>query len=129
MKTVLAVVCMLFTTIASALDVNGHWWTPTEPGWGVAVQQQRDTIFVQLYTYDANGAPLWYVASCQLKDGLCPATLYKATGGAALPFYTKPTLDAAGVATFNFTSDVAGIFSFKIGDGIAWPKDVVKMVF
>jgi len=126
----LITLCLAFLSFpALALDVAGHWWQPTEPGWGMAIQQQRDTAFIQLYTYDADGLPVWYVASCPLTSAVCSATLYETAGGSPLPYYTKPTSAPAGVITLTFLSDRAAVFSFKIGDGPAWTKDIEKMTF
>ena len=37
------------------------WWTATESGWGLSVNQQYRTLFSVIYTYGASGQPLWYV--------------------------------------------------------------------
>jgi hypothetical protein len=37
------------------------WWTSTESGWGLAVNQQYRTLFTVLYTYGASGEAEWYV--------------------------------------------------------------------
>jgi hypothetical protein len=47
-------------------DLTGIWFDEHQPGWGVGLTQQNDTIFATLFTYDANGAPSWNVASLQL---------------------------------------------------------------
>lgn len=129
LKSILALGLACAASTATALDVSGHWWNTAEPGWGMAVQQREATAFVQLYTYNAQGNPVWYVASCQIENARCAATLYSTSGGAPLPYYTRPTVDPAGAITIYFTSDNTASFMFKIGDGLAWVKDVVKMVF
>jgi len=128
MKKLIALALALFSPLAFA-DYAGHWWNPTEPGWGMAIQQQQDRVFFQLYTYTADGDPVWYIGSCKLEANLCPATLYVTDGGSPLPFYTKPTSAPAGMATFNFLTPDTAAFSFKIGDGVAWTKDIVKLAF
>jgi hypothetical protein len=38
------------------------WWGgPEQNGWGIAVLQQYRTLFSAWFTYDASGAPTWYV--------------------------------------------------------------------
>lgn len=38
------------------------WWGgPAQNGWGVAVLQQYKTLFLVWFTYDATGAPTWFV--------------------------------------------------------------------
>lgn len=128
-KSIVAIALVAFSSVCFALDVSGHWWNPAESGWGVAIQQQRDTVFLQLYTYTKDGAPIWYVGSCKLDGDLCAVVLYEAKDGDPLPYYNKPTLVAAGQATFGFSSNDAATFSFKIGDGSAWTKNLVKIQF
>ena len=47
----------------SAVQGRGDmWWGgPSQNGWGIAVLQQYATLFSVWFTYDANGAPTWYV--------------------------------------------------------------------
>lgn len=117
-------------TEASPGPVSGHWWNPAEPGWGLAIQQQYETLFVQLYTYNKDGLPIWYVASCKLDNtNKCTANLYTAVGGAPLPYYEPATAVLAGQTTLTFVSNDVAAFQFKIGDGVAWTKDIVKMIF
>jgi len=44
-------------------NLTALWWDPAESGWGVNVNHQGDTIFATLFTYAADGEPLWLVAS------------------------------------------------------------------
>lgn len=44
-------------------DPSGLWYDSRDPGWGLSVAQQGDTMFVVLYVYDASRNPLWFVAS------------------------------------------------------------------
>ncbi|HET7728714.1 MAG TPA: Ig-like domain-containing protein [Usitatibacter sp.] len=48
-----------FTVPAGLGDM---WWGgAAQDGWGVAVLQQYRTLFIVWFTFDANGAPTWYV--------------------------------------------------------------------
>jgi hypothetical protein len=47
-------------------DVTGLWFDEHHPGWGLGLVQQNDTVFATLFTYDANGAPSWLVATLQV---------------------------------------------------------------
>lgn len=45
-------------------DHSGHWWSPSESGWGLSVHQNAtDQVFVAFYHYDSFNRPTWYVAS------------------------------------------------------------------
>ncbi|HUL94894.1 MAG TPA: hypothetical protein VLT89_02725 [Usitatibacter sp.] len=37
-----------------------YWGGPSQHGWGMTVMQQGSTLFVLWFTYDADGAPVWY---------------------------------------------------------------------
>ena len=37
------------------------WWTSTESGWGLSVNQQYRTLFSVIYTYGPHGEAEWYV--------------------------------------------------------------------
>jgi len=134
-----ASILMLFSSISFAFTVDtsqatgpvsGHWWNAKEPGWGMAIQQQYETLFVQLYTYKNDGSPIWYIGSCKITDaGVCSAVLYAANGGRALPFYNEATISAAGVLTLTFESNDNAVFAFKIGDGAAWATALEKYIF
>lgn len=138
-KTLVVAASMFVSTVSSAFTVDvgqspgpvsGHWWNPTQPGWGMAVQQQYETLFVQLYTYDEDGDPIWYVASCKVEDGhLCSSKLYTGEGGLPLPYYKEATVVPSGMMTLTFLSNSTAAFSFKIGDGVAWSTGIEKMIF
>lgn len=47
---------------APPLEVGDMWWGgPSQDGWGIALLQQYSTLFGVWFTYDANGAPTWFV--------------------------------------------------------------------
>jgi Regulator of chromosome condensation (RCC1) repeat len=47
----------------TAVDYTDHWYNPSEPGWGIALTQQSDLMFVVWFSYDEARMPVWYVAS------------------------------------------------------------------
>src|SRR5690242_9582277 len=60
---------------------SGLWWNPNESGWGIHFTQRGNTMFAAWYTYDASGAPKWYVASsCAVSGNGCSGSLYQVTG-------------------------------------------------
>jgi hypothetical protein len=84
-------------------DPTGMWYDPAQPGWGMSVTQQGETIFVALFVYDANHAPRWYVASNVVATGQSvnflvgeayAGPLYATTGAS----YTNPA-DTTTLAT------------------------------
>ena len=71
---------------ADVVDANytDLWWNAAESGWGININHQGNTLFATLFTYDANGAPMWLVMSegARQPDGAYQGTLYRSTGPA-----------------------------------------------
>jgi hypothetical protein len=43
-------------------DLTGMWWGgPAQSGWGVAILQQKSTLFSVWFTYDDSNRPTWFV--------------------------------------------------------------------
>jgi uncharacterized protein (DUF1800 family) len=78
-----AVAAFMFCVSAQAQSTNlvGFWWKSSEPGWGLSVQQQGTSTFAVWYTYDVQGAPIWYTLTCSFGTGnTCAGDLYTAKG-------------------------------------------------
>lgn len=55
-------------SVAANTSLNGVWYDPNEPGWGMTITENNNTAFVTWYAYIANqsfntgvGNPFWYV--------------------------------------------------------------------
>lgn len=90
--------------------VTGMWWNATESGTGYNLQVQRGTLVMTMYTYDAAGAPLWYmgVAAMQGAGGsvVASGTLDRYAGGQCVMCgYQKPYVTGNdGSFTMTFTA-------------------------
>jgi len=121
---------LIDTGISSPM--TGLWWNENESGWGLTLTQQFSIIFVTIYSYDANGFPVWYVASnCTVSGDGCSGELYRVTGGIA------PTSDwdgsnitvvAVGTVSFSFSDTSTGIMNFEI-DGLEGTRTVTRQQF
>ena len=117
---------------AVANNYQGMWWNAGESGWGMSITQHGDIIFVAIYTYDADGLPVWYViTNCPVTATGCSGDLYRVDGG------TPPTvpwtgsgriLTKVGTGTLAFASTSAGTFSFTIDD-VAGTKAITQQIF
>ena len=114
------------------VDYSALWWNENESGWGLAITQQYGMIFATMYTYDASGNPVWYVASsCPLSGNSCSGDLYQVTGGSAL---TVAWNDAAKVVTkvgtvnFVFQNSSAGTLTYTI-NGVSGSKTISRQLF
>src|SRR4030081_2549574 len=81
-------------------SLTDQWWVPFESGWGAAVFQQGDTLFVDIFVYDANSNPVWFTSTAVLQgqlgggDYLYSGDLIATTGG----YYGLGAFSANGVA-------------------------------
>lgn len=119
---------------ASATNYQDIWWTSTEPGWGVNVTHQDNTIFATLFTYDATGRDLWLSMTGTLTGTRTySGDLYRTTGPAfnASPFtpigfpqnYTR-----VGSMTFSFTDGESGFLAYDyLGSPVS--KRITRIVF
>jgi hypothetical protein len=101
----------------AANDYTDTWWSTAEPGWGVNLAQQNNTIYVTFYVYGPDGKPVWY-AALLLRDGTgdrFTGTLSRFTGtyfGA--PTWQGNTSAPAGTATFTATSSTSGTLAYSV---------------
>lgn len=124
MRLLAAVFTTLSTlTFASSTttDYSDIWYNANEPGWGLNIVHEGDTLFATLFVYGQNGQPTWFVASGATQQG--PASnftgiLYSATGayfgagsfnGATLTNVGTLTFTGTGVGTANLTYSVNGV--------------------
>ncbi len=106
------------------------WWNPAESGWGVNVTHQDQTLFATLFTYAANGQPLWLVMpDGELASGAYSGTLYRTTGPAfnASP-WTPINPIVAGTMSFRFTDGNTGTMTYTL-DAITVTKQIQRQVF
>jgi len=116
-------------------NFGGLWWNAppeSEPGWGIAIAHQGDTLFAAWFTYDFDGSPLWLVmAAARTGPGVYSGTLYRATGPpfSAVPFDPAQVAGTpAGTATFTFSDADNATFAYAIG-GVAQSKSITREIF
>ncbi len=125
-------VTMGFAVDTATSPMTGLWNNENESGWGVAVTQQFGMIFATIYTYDANGNPIWYVASsCPVSGNGCTGDLYQVRGGSALtvPWNgTNKSVNKIGMVNFAFADNGTGTMNYTIG-GASGLKSITKAHF
>ena len=119
-------------TSAAPSPITGLWSNQNESGWGVALTQQYDVIFVTMYAYDSAGNPVWYVASnCAVSASGCTGDFYKVTGG-SLPTATwngaNIAATAVGTLTLAFTDNNTGTMNYTI-NGVAGTKAITRQIW
>lgn len=119
-------------TSQPVIDYSALWWNENESGWGIAITQQYGMIFATMYTYDASGNPIWYVASsCPLSGNGCTGDLYKVSGG-SMPTVAwngaNMVVTKVGTVSFVFNDSSTGTMSYTI-DGVAGSKAITRQLF
>jgi hypothetical protein len=113
----------------AAIDATGLWINPAEPGWGVSVFHQGDTLFASLFVYGPDGQPKWYTASSMVGSGSTySGQLVEATGpylGAQAAFNPAAvTRRAVGTMALNLDSS-GGDLTYTV-DGTTVAKRVQR---
>ena len=117
------------------------WWNPAESGWGLNTTHQGNILFGTLFTYAADGQPLWLVAPnlagmasydpYEMAMGTLTYTgpLYRTNGPAfnASP-WTPIDFRQVGAMTIEFSSVSTGTLSYSV-DGVMVTKAVQRQVF
>jgi hypothetical protein len=118
---------------ATLTGLGDLWWGGVQQdGWGIAVMQQSNTLFSNWYTYDANGAPTWFVmpGGNWIDASTYEGTLYRTTGSPWLgKAYDASKLDTvpAGWFRFKFAGEAATM-DYMI-DGRTGSVPLVRLAF
>lgn len=127
-----AIAMPLAAAAAPTADFSDLWFNPAEPGWGVNVIQQDDTLFVTLFVYAANGTPTWYVASAVTRNNTgetFSGALYRTTGpyfGAA--FNGPVSISQVGTLTFATTQVNSATLTYSV-DGVPVTKNIQRQTW
>lgn len=112
-------------------NLQDLWWNPAQPGWGINIAHQEDTLFATLFTYAANGQGLWLVMPDARQDstGTYSGPLYRTRG---VSFDASPwsAIQSTQVGTMSLTFDDGntGQLNYTI-DGVSVSKSIVRQVF
>ena len=118
-------------TAPPAVDYTDLWWNPNQSGWGMAITQQYGDIFLAWYVYDANGKPMWYVASnCVVSGSSCSGPLYRTTGPVFATTFDPGQIKVfeVGSALVSFVDANNAVLSYTV-DGISATKYITREIF
>lgn len=90
-------------------DFTDQWWSSFESGWGAAIFQQADVMFIDLFVYDANSNPIWFTATAVFQgqtgggDLVFSGDLIQTTGSYfGAPVFTASAVTRTKVGTIIF---------------------------
>jgi hypothetical protein len=97
-----------FGSRAAATNYQDLWWNPAEPGWGINITHQDNTLFATLFTYNSARRDLWLVMSAGVRqpDGSYLGDLYQTSG----PVFNANPFAGVSVAT-------VGTMRLRFSDG------------
>jgi hypothetical protein len=96
---------------------NGWWWSPSQPGSGIAIEQSGDQLFVGAYLYDSAGRAVWYAAMGALSGTSFNGQLVEYANGQTLRgSYRSPSVRRmVGTMTIDFTGDTTATITWPGG--------------
>jgi lysyl endopeptidase len=107
------------------------WWNAAESGWGINFNHQGDILFGTLFTYDAQGNPMWLVMSggTRQADSSYQGELYRASGPVfnAVPF-GGVALAPVGTMRVSFPTPSSGNLTYTV-DGTQVTKAITRQAF
>ena len=116
---------------ATPQEFNGTelWLDPAEPGWGLYVAHQGDTLFATLFVYGSDNQPRWYSASSLTGFNSYGGALFESMGSPwGMPFdQSTVTRRQVGTMAMQMRGDSATV-SYEI-DGTRVSKQVVPFAF
>lgn len=88
----------------------GLWWNPAESGSGYAFDFKHGTLVVTVYSYKADGTPLWYIVTGPVTGNTFTGTLNRTSGGQCISCaYQQPVIAGNdGTMTIVFSSATSG---------------------
>jgi hypothetical protein len=133
----LCIVCLAVgrANAAATTNFSDQWWNPNESGWGAAVLQQWDTLFVDVFVYGADQKPTWFTAAAGFQAVTAGHVIFSgdlyATSG---PSYAVPFNPAAvsvrkvGTLTFDADGQSSATLTYSV-DGTQVAKSVVRQTW
>ena len=118
---------------APIIDYTDLWWNPQESGWGMAITQQFNVMFLAWYVYDGNGRPTWFVVpTCAVNAGDtgCVGDDYRTIGPPMGSTFdpSKVTVFPAGKMSLDFTDPNHGQLTY-LNDNLFVTKKITRQIF
>ena len=120
---------------ASLTNYQDLWWNAAEPGWGINIAHQGETLFVTWFTYGAGGRGQWLVGSDVRRQptGEFRGRLYKTSGTPFDRIAGAPAVGPGGLADVGqivlaFSDGENGRMDYSL-EGVIQSKALTRQVF
>jgi hypothetical protein len=119
---------------SSGTNFTDQWWNPNESGWGAAILQQADVLFVDLFVYGPDGRPTWYTAALHYRSDLAGTVFTGDLAALTGPWFGgffNPNLvfpRKAGTMTFSATSTDTAVLTYSV-DGLQVSKNIERQLW
>ena len=119
------------TAVSSYGDL---WWTASESGWGLSVNQQYRTLFSVIYTYGLSGQAVWYVMPGGAWNGNTYSGSLFATSTPPFNFYASAfnpsnvSTTAVGTMSIQFSDPNTATLTYNI-NGQSFTKAITRESF
>lgn len=132
-RLLIALAALLLPWLAHAENYSDMWFNPNESGWGVTIADHETQLFAVWYTYETDGAPLWFTVpggTFNANRTQFSGDLYRTAGPAfGSPFDPSAVVSTrVGTASFEFTPGRPATFSWNIG-GLTSTKQIQRLPF
>jgi hypothetical protein len=114
-KRIFLLMCLLLSGWVHAFTPQSGTWIVTselngQPGRGLAMDVQDDVLVMQMYAYEKNGQPTFYMATGKLVNNQVTTKLGRYSGGRYLGSEPRSGVEdgSPGNVTIRFTSGVTG---------------------
>jgi hypothetical protein len=119
----IALAALLFPSLSLAENYSDIWWNPSESGWGVTIADHETNLFAVWYTYDTDGAPLWFSVSggtFNASRTTFTGDLYRSTGPSYAGNFDPNAVvrTRVGTASFQFTPGGSATVTWNVGSVI-----------
>lgn len=118
-KFFLALCSLLFATASMAFSPQAGTWIVTaenngKPGRGIALDVQNSTLLMQIYAYEADGSPTFYLTAGQISDNSYSGQLNQYAGGRYLGSGPRSgyELRNLGLVKVRFVTGIKGYITF-----------------
>jgi DNA-binding beta-propeller fold protein YncE len=98
------------------------WFDSKDPGWGLAISHQGDTVFGVIFTYGADNQPTWATMSngARTAEGSFGGALHRVVPGAGI--------ETVGAMSIGFAGAMQGTLSYSF-NGASVNRSIERQVF